>query len=214
MKLVVDIHRKLELFSLHAKLECENEIIGIMAGSGSGKSMSLKCIAGIEHVDSGFIQIGNRIVYDSNKKINVKVQDRKVGYLFQNFALFENMTVYQNIECVLLAHKIKDANRVQEEIKRFKLEGLENRYPRQLSGGQKQRVALARIFVYPPDVLLLDEPFSSLDSDLKTELMIDLKAQLERWNKPTILVSHDKEEIKYFTQKIYTIKEGQYEKIY
>ena len=211
MKLIVDIHKDLELFSLDAKFECDNEIIGIMGSSGSGKSMTLKCIAGIEQADSGCIQIGNRIVF--NKNINEKVQNRNVGYLFQNYALFDNMTVYENIEFTLKAHKIKDSKKVKNQIKRFHLEGLENRYPRQLSGGQKQRVALARIFVYPPDVLLLDEPFSSLDSELKVELMKDLKEECKQLNRPILFVSHDKEEIQYFTNTIYRVDEGKYEKI-
>ena len=135
----------------------ENEFITLLGPSGCGKSMTLKSVAGIVDPDIGVVSLTTdeeTVYFDSAKKINLKPQKRNVGYLFQNYALFPNMTVEENVAIGL--GKSEDEKRVSEMIKRFHLEGLEKRYPRQLSGGQQQRVALARIMAYSPDVILLD----------------------------------------------------------
>ena len=167
--LEVNIQKKLKEFDLNVDFELKKGCLGILGPSGCGKSMTLKSIAGIENPDNGVVNLitdKENIYFDSDKKINLKPQKRNVGYLFQNYALFPNMTVEENVAIGL--SKNYDEKIVSEMIKRFRLEGLEKRYPRQLSGGQQQRVALARILAYGPDVLLLDEPFSAMDTFLKT----------------------------------------------
>ena len=168
MALEVDIEKKLGDFRLRAAFTCDKGITGILGASGSGKSMTLKCIAGIERPDRGRIVLDGRVLFDSRQKINLKPQKRRVGYMFQNYALFPTMTVTQNIA----AGQGISADRVREMIERFHLKGLEGHYPSELSGGQQQRVALARIMAYRPDLILLDEPFSALDDNLKERLRL------------------------------------------
>ncbi len=163
--LKVNIQKELKEFDLDVDFELKNKRLGILGPSGCGKSMTLKSIAGIVNPDYGFISLNDTVYFDSSNKTNLKPQKRNVGYLFQNYALFPNMTVEENIAIGL--GKDCDKNHLSEIIKRFHLNGLEKRYPRQLSGGQQQRVALARIMAYGPDVILLDEPVSAMDTFLK-----------------------------------------------
>ena len=195
--LEVQIYKKLAEFDLDVSFQVDDNILGLMGASGSGKSMTLKCIAGIETPDQGRIVLNNRVLFDSEKKINVPIQKRNVGYMFQSYALFPNMNVYENISVGLRARKVKDVDIVvQKVMQQFRIFELASRYPKQLSGGQRQRVALARLMAYEPDVLLLDEPFSALDEDLKKDLLQELKSELQI-SKPVIFVSHDKEEVNY-----------------
>jgi molybdate transport system ATP-binding protein len=171
--------------------------------------MTLKSIAGIVDPDDGIVSLntGEETVYfDSSKKINLKPQKRNVGYLFQNYALFPNMTVEENIACGL--PKNYDEKIVSDMIKRFHLGGLEKRYPRQLSGGQQQRVALARILAYGPDVILLDEPFSAMDTFLKEQLRIELSNSLNDFDGFSIMVTHDRDEAFQFCDELIVLDEG------
>ena len=187
----------------------EGEFTGVMGASGSGKSMTLKCIAGIEMPDQGRIVLNGRVLFDSEKKINVPIQKRNVGYMFQSYALFPNMNVYENISVGLRARIVKDVDIVAQKVmKQFQISELASRYPKQLSGGQRQRVALARLMAYEPDVLLLDEPFSALDEDLKEDLLRELKSELQI-SKPVIFVSHNKEEVNELCDFKYKIKQGE-----
>ena len=207
--LEVQIYKKLAEFDLDASFQVDDNILGLMGASGSGKSMTLKCIAGIETPDQGRIVLNNRVLFDSEKKINVPIQKRNVGYMFQSYALFPNMNVYENISVGLRARKVKDVDIVvQKVMQQFRVFELASRYPKQLSGGQRQRVALARLMAYEPDVLLLDEPFSALDEDLKKDLLQELKSELQI-SKPVIFVSHNKEEVNYLCDLKYRIKEGE-----
>ena len=207
--LEVQIYKKLAEFDLDASFQVDDNILGLMGASGSGKSMTLKCIAGIETPDHGRIVLNNRVLFDSEKKINVPIQKRNVGYMFQSYALFPNMNVYENISVGLKARKVKDVDIVvQKVMQQFRIRELASRYPKQLSGGQRQRVALARLMAYEPDVLLLDEPFSALDEDLKEDLLQELKSELQI-SKPVIFVSHDKEEVNYLCDLNYKIKQGE-----
>ena len=159
MNLEVKIQKKLKEFQLEASFSVGNECVGLMGPSGSGKSMTLKCIAGIEPPDRGEIILNKNPLFDSTKKIDLPPQKRKIGYLFQGYALFPNMTVEENIQCGLKAKKLAKsdrARRTEEMMEKFRIKELAKRYPRQLSGGQKQRTALARLMVYEPDVILLD----------------------------------------------------------
>ncbi|WP_270741970.1 sulfate/molybdate ABC transporter ATP-binding protein [Holdemanella biformis] len=207
--LEVQIYKKLAEFDLDASFQVDDNILGLMGASGSGKSMTLKCIAGIETPDQGRIVLNNRVLFDSEKKINVPIQKRNVGYMFQSYALFPNMNVYENISVGLRARKVKDVDIVvQKVMQQFRIFELASRYPKQLSGGQRQRVALARLMAYEPDVLLLDEPFSALDEDLKEDLLQELKSELQI-SKPVIFVSHDKEEVNELCDLNYKIKQGE-----
>lgn len=205
MKLDVKIHKKLKEFELDVEFSAENGCIGLMGPSGSGKSMTLRCIAGIEKPDYGRIVLGDKVLFDSEKRINLPARLRKAGYLFQSYALFPNMTVRKNT-----AEGSKgNMERAEEMMLRFHIEELADRYPRQLSGGQKQRVALARLMASEPEVILLDEPFAALDDELKEELHDEMTEILSTVNKPSILVSHDKNEVvKICNSKIYAIKKG------
>ena len=207
--LEVQIYKKLAEFDLDISFQVDDNILGLMGASGSGKSMTLKCIAGIETPDQGRIVLNGRVLFDSKKKINVPIQKRNVGYMFQSYALFPNMNVYENISVGLRARKVKDVDIVvQKVMQQFQIFELASRYPKQLSGGQRQRVALARLMAYEPDVLLLDEPFSALDEDLKKDLLQELKSELQI-SKPVIFVSHDKEEVNYLCDLKYKIKQGE-----
>lgn len=207
--LEVQIYKKLAEFDLDISFQVNDNILGLMGASGTGKSMTLKCIAGIETPDQGRIVLNNRVLFDSEKKINVPIQKRNVGYMFQSYALFPNMNVYENISVGLRARKVKDVDIVvQKVMQQFRIFELASRYPKQLSGGQRQRVALARLMAYEPDVLLLDEPFSALDEDLKKDLLQELKSELQI-SKPVIFVSHDKEEVNYLCDLKYRIKQGE-----
>ena len=207
--LEVQIYKKLAEFDLDVSFQVNDNILGLMGASGSGKSMTLKCIAGIETPDQGRIVLNDRVLFDSEKKINVPIQKRNVGYMFQSYALFPNMNVYENISVGLRARKVKDVDIVAQKVmKQFQISELASRYSKQLSGGQRQRVALARLMAYEPDVLLLDEPFSALDEDLKEDLLRELKSELQI-SKPVVFVSHNKEEVNELCDFKYKIKQGE-----
>lgn len=208
MSLFVDIKKKLKGFSLDVSFETNGEYLGILGASGSGKSMTLKCIAGIETPDEGRIVLNGKVLFDSEKKINLKPQERNIGYLFQNYALFPNMTVEENIGIALLDSKREKEKKVNEIIKSFHLQGLEKKYPSQLSGGQQQRVAMARCIIYKPDILMLDEPFSALDSYLKEQLQTEVLELLKLYNGEVLMVTHSREEVYKFCKNIAIIDKG------
>lgn len=205
--LKVKIRKKLNAFDLDVEFGV-NQTLGFIGASGSGKSMTLKCIAGLEKPDEGYIEIDGKVLFDSNKKIDLSIQERNVGYLFQNYALFDNMTVYENVASPLKArHEKEIETKVTSILKEVQMEEFIKQYPRYLSGGQKQRVALARLLVYKPSLILLDEPFSALDEDLKEELIKIVKRELAILNKPTLFVSHNSNEVEQMcNQKTHIIK--------
>ncbi|MCL2165179.1 MAG: ATP-binding cassette domain-containing protein [Oscillospiraceae bacterium] len=205
MSLSVDIHKLFGGFSLDIAFESDDGVLGLLGASGSGKSMTLKSIAGIVKPDRGRIILDDITLFDSERNINLPPQQRKVGYLFQNYALFPNMTVRQNILCGLRGEKrgangkgmrAKDmrAQELDEIIAMMQLNGLEKRRPAQLSGGQQQRVALARILAGNPSLLMLDEPFNALDSYLRSHLQLRMKILLKQFGKSTLMVTHDRTE--------------------
>ena len=208
MSLFVNIKKKLKGFSLEVSFETNGDYLGILGASGSGKSMTLKCIAGIETPDEGCIILNGKVLFDSKKKINLKPQERNVGYLFQNYALFPNMTVEENIGIGLKVPKAQKEKQVSEIIEKFQLQGLEKKYPRQLSGGQQQRVAIARCIIYKPDVLMLDEPFSALDSYLKEKLQREVLELLNYYDGEVLMVTHSRDEIYKFSKNISIIEKG------
>ena len=194
MKLYMDFEKKLGEFQLKVSYAGERGILGILGASGCGKSMTLKSIAGIETPDSGTIRIGDQVLFDASSRINLRPQQRKVGYLFQSYALFPTMTVEQNIMAGLTGRKQEKLARVREMVERFQISGLEKRLPGQLSGGQQQRVALARIMAYEPEALLLDEPFSAMDVYLKERLRLEMAEVLREYQGVSVLVTHDRDE--------------------
>lgn len=206
MRLLVDIEKKLDRMTLRAKFTVEQEVLALFGSSGSGKSMILKCIAGLETPDNGRIVLGDRILFDSEKKINLKPQQRRTGYVFQNYALFPNLTVEKNIGLAVPKQKRKQV--VAEVIRKFRLEGLEKALPSKLSGGQKQRVALARMFAASPELLLLDEPFSALDQQLAWQLIWEMKEILKETACPVLFVSHNREEVFQLSKRIGVIEQG------
>ena len=209
MSLHVVAKRKWKGFALDMEFTSQGGTLGILGASGCGKSMTLKCIAGIETPDSGKITIGEQVLYDSSQGVNLRPQDRKIGYLFQNYALFPHMKVEENIACAL--GKVPKAQRqqtVEEMLRRFRLEGLGGRFPGQLSGGQQQRVALARILAYEPNALLLDEPFSALDFYLKEQLQLELKDMLEEYSGDVVIVTHSRDEVYQLCEQLMVMEDG------
>lgn len=209
MSMQVEIKKTYGDFKLNIRLDSPCRRIGILGASGCGKSMTLKSIAGIEKPDSGHICIEGKTVFDSDEKINWKPQKRKVGYLFQNYALFPTMTVWENVGAGLRGKREEKKERVEEMIRKFHLKGLENRLPEQLSGGQQQRVALARIMAYRPEMILLDEPYSALDTYLRDRLQQEMQEMLEDYEGTVILVSHSRDEIYRFSQELVVMDQGQ-----
>lgn len=211
MAVYVDITKKMDGFSLEVAFQSNAKRIGILGASGCGKSMTLKSIAGIETPEKGRIQIGDRVFFDADKKINIKPQKRGAGYLFQNYALFPTMTVEQNIGAGLRGNGRKKQNRVRQMIETFGLSGLEGRLPGELSGGQQQRTALARIMAYEPEIILLDEPFSALDMFLRDRLQQELLDMLKGYPGTVILVSHNRDEIYRFSDDLLIMEAGRSE---
>ncbi len=213
MSLIVDITKRYGDFTLRSKFRTEGEMMGFLGSSGSGKSLTLKCIAGIETPDEGKIVLNGVTLFDSEQHINLPPQQRRVGYLFQNYGLFPNMTLEKNILCGL--HREKDKNKrkaaAKDMIRRMQLEGLEHHRPHQLSGGQQQRCALARILVNEPDIILLDEPFSALDAFLRDRLEVEMKQILDNYGKDVIMVSHNRDEIYRLCDTVTVIHRGRTE---
>ena len=208
MKLVVNIEKRLRDFTLAADFTLTDTTLALLGASGSGKSMTLKCIAGLERPDRGQIVLNERILFDSEKGINLPPQARNVGYLFQNYALFPNMTVRENIIFALDGSQEEKERIFAENVARFSLDGLEHAYPAGLSGGQQQRVAFARILARGADVLLLDEPLSALDTHLKWQIELALREILSAQNLAAILVTHDRDEAFRIAQEIATVDRG------
>ena len=198
MALSVHIKKKLKDFELAVDFDMDEGIVGFLGSSGCGKSMTLKCIAGIETPDEGRIVLDDEVLFDKKSGINLSPQKRKVGYLFQNYALFPHMTVKQNIEAGLAASgKSKQEKKeiVERLLEQFHIKELENSYPVRISGGQQQRAALARMMAAEPKFLLLDEPFSALDAYLKEKLMQEMMTYLNQFKKGVIMVSHSRDEV-------------------
>ena len=206
--LEVDIRKKLGHFQLDVAFSAPaDQVTGILGASGCGKSLTLKCIAGIERPDEGRITLDGQVLFDSAQRVDLTPQRRQVGYLFQNYALFPNMTVEQNI-----AVGIRDRRGRRETLERliraFRLEGNQKKYPRQLSGGQQQRVALARILASRPRALLLDEPFSALDSGLRRQMELELAERLEEFGGAVLFVTHSREEVCHLCREVCVLHQG------
>lgn len=210
MSLQVDIKKHFPTFDLEVAFSAEDEVFGLLGASGCGKSLTMRCIAGIESPDEGKIVVNGETFFDSAAKVNLKPQQRKTALLFQNYMLFPNLTVEQNVAAGIpkkTPQQKRDAI-VQAELKRFDLASFEKRYPAQLSGGQQQRVALARMLAARPGILMLDEPFSALDAHLKGVLEQNLGSLFDAFNGTILYVSHDIDEAVRFCDRIAVVERG------
>ena len=213
MELEVKIRKKLRGFDLAVEFSVRDEVLALLGASGCGKSMTLKCIAGIEKPDEGRILLNGRTLFDSEKGVNLAPQKRRVGYLFQDYALFPNMTVAENITFSARGTKEEKRKLLERELARFSLAGLENSYPHELSGGQKQRTAFARILASDAELLLLDEPFSALDSYLRWQLELELLHLFDDYGRAAVLVSHDRGEAYRLADRIAVLSSGALESL-
>ena len=198
--LTVDIQKNLSSFQLNLALSAKQETLGILGGSGAGKSLLLRCIVGVETPTRGKIVLNGRSLFDSEQQINLPSHRRNIGLVFQNYALFPHLTIAQNIGFGLHGSglqklsKAERSRRVAQQLEVMQLQGLGDRYPHQLSGGQQQRVALARALATEPEALLLDEPFSALDTYLRSQLERQLIQRLSAYSGVTLFVTHNLEE--------------------
>ena len=195
MKLFVSIRKKLQGFDLDVEFETNGSGTGILGALGSGKSMTLRCVAGIEKPDSGRIVLGGRVLFDSDKGINLPARHRGIGMVFQHYALFPHMTAADNIAFGLdSCTKAERKRRVDELLSLVRLESMGGRYPAELSGGQQQRVAVARALSTNPDAVLFDEPFSALDDHLRGLMIREFTEILSSYHGAMLVVTHNVDE--------------------
>lgn len=196
-------------FKLAVSFTIKQEILSLVGPSGSGKSLTLQCISGLMNPDEGYLQVNGQVLFDAAAGINVPPQKRKVGYVFQNYALFPHLTVFENIAFGLAGWERREiAARVDYLLEKMHLGGFKNRYPRQLSGGQQQRVALARALAPEPEILLLDEPFSALDTQVRGQLEREILALHQFYQGHIIFVSHNLEEAYRLSSQIAAYEAG------
>lgn len=184
----------------------QGKLVTIYGDSGAGKTSILRMIAGLLEAESGFISVNKKTWLDTNKGISLKPQQRKIGFVFQDYALFPNMTVKENLLFAL--EKKQDQQIVEDLIKMVELGDLQNRYPDKLSGGQKQRVALARAMVRKPEILMLDEPLSALDAKMRSKLQDYILKVHKQFNLTTLLISHEISEVIKMSDEIFILENG------
>lgn len=213
----VDLHKTLRsgerVFQLQAKFESSSQRVVVYGSSGAGKSQMMKAVAGLMTPERGRIELGGRTLYDSASGVNLPAQQRKVAYLFQDYALFPHLNVRQNIGFGLQRGWRNPLARVDGEairywLEAFELEHVAQQYPHQLSGGQRQRVALARALAPQPDALLLDEPFAALDPDLRERMRAELGALQRRLAIPLLMITHDPEDVRAFGEHVLRMENG------
>jgi len=207
--LTVDIKRELPGFNLDVSFVLERGAMAVLGASGAGKTMTLQCIAGLLQPNSGHIELNGKILFDSQSKINLPAQKRRVGFVFQNYALFPHLNVMENIAYGIkhLPHR-QVQERVTELLELMHVSTLGQRYPSQLSAGQQQRVAIARALAPEPEILLFDEPFSALDVQLKERLELEFLALQEHYKGEMLLVTHDLSEGYKLGNKIAVFQAG------
>ena len=209
MGLSVCVKKRLKEFSLDVSWAIEDELAVLFGFSGSGKSLTLQLIAGLMKPDNGVIKANGTTYFDSEQHINATPQHRSLGYVFQDLALFPHMTVRQNILFGAKGVPEDERNeRYNQLTESFYVAALGNKRPAEISGGQKQRVAFARALMRRPDVLLLDEPFSALDTPLRIEMRAFLKDLRKTFRVPVVLVTHDAIEAASLADSIIVYSEG------
>ena len=209
-----ELEKRYGAFSLHVSGRVEQEWLVLLAPSGAGKSLTLNLISGIVQPDAGYVRMDGEPMFDHALGISLPIRNRRIGYLFQDYAVFPHLTVAANIAYGLPAG-VDVRAAVEHWVRFFRLEGREQAFPRELSGGQKQRVALARTLAFDPEVLLMDEPFGSLDAQTRMLMQEEL---LELWSerkKTVIFVTHDVREAVYLSDRvaIMTARPGRIKKI-
>jgi molybdate transport system ATP-binding protein len=195
-------------FTLDARWESSSHVVVLYGRSGSGKTLTLRCIAGLERPDRGRIRIGERLLFDSAQGVDVPPHRRRVGFVFQSYSLFPHLTVRENVLFGFTGPRSERERALADMLALCQLEGLEARHPRAISGGQRQRVAIARALAADPAVLLLDEPFAALDPETRDDVLGELKAILDRTRVPTVLVTHDMDEAEALGQELVVMKAG------
>jgi molybdate transport system ATP-binding protein len=214
LSLYVRIKRDLGSFRLDVEFEVSSGVTGLLGASGCGKSMTLKCIAGVARPDEGLIVSGGRVLFDSRNRVNLPPQRRNVGLLFQNNTLFPNMTVASGLSAVLRARgKHASEDTLRSLVKKFHLDGLENHYPENLSGGQRQRAAMACIIASGPEVMMLDEPLSALDSYLRWQLEGELANVAVEFGGVVLYVSHNRDEVYRICDNVCVMSAGRAEHV-
>lgn len=206
--LEVEIEKKLKHFRLAVSFTAARGCTGILGASGCGKSMTLKQIAGVVTPDGGRVALDDSVFFDSGRKLDVKPRKRGIGYMFQSYALFPNMTVEENIGCAIAGGRKDRRARIEGKMREYRIEDLSGMYPSQLSGGQQQRVALARMMAAAPRLLLLDEPFSAMDAYLREGLRLQLKSEIAAFNGTTLLVTHDRDEVYQLADQLLLMDAG------
>ncbi|TRV45676.1 MAG: molybdate ABC transporter permease subunit [Microcystis panniformis Mp_MB_F_20051200_S9] len=208
--LFVDIEKCLPGFNLSVTFNCQNQPLGLLGASGSGKSLILRSLAGVETPSRGRIVLNGRILFDSEKGINLPSRQRRIGFVVQNYALFPHLTVAENIAFCLSKNLSKKVikQQIANQLELVQLLGMENRYPHQLSGGQQQRVAIARALASRPEALLLDEPFSALDTHLRAQLERQMIKTLSNYDGVTIFVTHNMDEAYRICENLLVMEKG------
>jgi molybdate transport system ATP-binding protein len=210
----VHITKDLGNFSLNLSLSLQKGLTVLFGPSGSGKTLTLHTIAGLVEPDSGTIHLNGVVYFDKNRGVNLPIPRRRVGYVFQEPSLFPHMNVFENIAYGISGLSSEERRRrVKQMIDKMRLRGLEKNFPNQISGGQKQRVALARALVTSPLLLLLDEPFASLDNPVREKLRLDLIRIIEEDHVPVVFVTHDVEEAFVLSDEIVVLNDGRVEQI-
>ncbi len=209
MALEIQIAKNLPDFTLDVSFTAGNEPLAILGPSGAGKTMLLRCVAGLERADRGRIALDGRTLTDVEQRVHIPARQRRVGLLFQHYALFPHRTVAENIAFGLrhLSGEERD-RRLAALMDRMHLTGLEQRYPREISGGEQQRAALARALAIDPEALLLDEPLSALDTHLRGQVEAHLQETFAGYQRPALLVTHNIEEAYRLGQQLLVLSRG------
>jgi len=209
-RIEIDIEKKLANFNLRVAFQTGKGAIGLLGASGAGKSMTLRMIAGIVKPDRGRIVLNGRVLFDSEAGQNTKAARRKIGVVFQDYALFPHMTVAENVGFGLSALPASERHElVQRQLERMRIADLADRFPTEISGGQRQRVAIARCMAIEPDALLLDEPFAALDPHLRRQTEEQLRETLAGYDGPVAFITHDMEEAFRFCTDLLVLDHGQ-----
>jgi len=217
MRIAIDIRKTLvdrgRRFALHATFASSDDFVVLFGASGVGKSLTLQAIAGLLTPDSGVIRCGDRTLFDSERGIDLPIRERRIGYLFQDYALFPHLTVAQNVGFALsrfwqLRPTGEEQRQVAAMLDVFELRKLAAAYPRDLSGGQRQRTALARALIKQPNLLLLDEPFAALNPILRAKMRAELTRIRDRFQVPVILITHDQDDVEAFAETLVMYEDG------